>query len=284
MSKASKGAADVAMCLTDISPGARWRGTFLQEVPWDTPPNYVQLFGFDLLMLVPDLLHCVNLGIGRDLAGCVLKVILRDQQVFQGENVNLRLQRATDSLKAYARQHGHILRMKKLSKKKITWETKKYPELKASGSDTHVVCAWLEQLLEPFRDTHGDFCCMLWSLNRCLRLLYAADWFLTDAEKDTVETLGGIFTSTFLRMAAAAVQNNELMFRVRPKLHMFLHMTEWPRRVNVSRYSCWMDEDWLKKISKTMKLTSVKTAQKRVLQRWLMAVPGNLNKMIPKTS
>ena len=118
------------MCLTDISPGALWRGTFLQQVPWETPPNYVQLFGFDLLMVVPDLLHCVNLGIARDLAGSVLKSILRDQQIFQGENIDLRLQRATESLKAYARQHGHILRMKKLTKKSLLGRPKSIPSWK----------------------------------------------------------------------------------------------------------------------------------------------------------
>jgi hypothetical protein len=44
-------------------------------------------------------------------------------------------------------------------------------------------------------------------------------------------------------------------------------------------YARWMDEDWLRKISHTMKLTAVKTSQHRVLQRWLMAVPVNLEKI-----
>lgn len=63
------------------------------------------------------------------------------------------------------------------------------------------------------------------------------------------------------------------------KTHMYLHATECKGYRNVSYYSTWMDEDWLKKISKTMKLTSLKTAQHRVLERWILAIPFNLKKV-----
>ena len=261
-------------------------GTLLQEIPWnaDTPPHYTQLIGFHLLMVVPDLLHTFNLGIGRDVTGSILKYILKDETVFHGNDIKSRLESATESLRSFAKAGRHILKLKKLSKSKLSWESKKYPEFKGSGSDCHIVSIWLEHVLQPFQHIFGDFLTMLWSANRCLRLLYDADWFLNDAEKRTVEILSKVFATTYLRMASTSLQNNELLFRVRPKFHMWWHLTMWSRNVNVSRYSCWMDEDWLRKISKVMGLTAVKTSQKRVLQRWLMAVPQNLAKVRMDTS
>ena len=277
--EATKGASDLSMCFTDISPGAAWRATFRQQDPWSTVPYYSGLVGFDLVMVVPDLLHTFNLGIGRDMVGSILKTILADETVFQGGDLKTRFAAATESLKAFAKSGKYTLKMKKLTKTKVTWETKKYPELRSSGSDTHIVSIWLEDILQPFQLQYPDFMTLLWSSNRCLKLLYKAHWFLSDSEKNSVEMLGRIFASTYLRLASNSLHNNQLMWRVRPKFHMFIHLTSWSRRINCAMYSCWMDEDWLKKVAHVMKLTATTSAQRRVLQRWLLAVPHNLEKV-----
>ena len=271
----------MSLCFTDLSPGAAWMGTFLHGTPWNasTPPHYIKLIGFHLLMVVPDLLHTYNLGIGRDLAGSILKVILQDETIFTGSDIKSRMECATESLRVFAKAGRHVLKLKKFSKSKLSWESKKYPELKGSGSDCHIVCIWLEDVLKPHQHLFGDFLTMLWSSNQCLRLLYEADWFLKDSEKRTVETLSKVFLTTYLRMAVNSLDQNKLLFRVRPKFHMFWHLTMWPRHVNISKYSCWMDEDWLRKVAKVMQLSAVKTSQKRVLQRWLLSVPQNLAKV-----
>lgn len=61
-------------------------------------------------------------------------------------------------------------------------------------------------------------------------------------------------------------------------MHVLDHLTHSERNINPVFYSTWMDEDFLKKVSKTIRLTSVKSAQVRVLQRWLLAAPANLSK------
>ena len=270
--KASKGASDVTMTFTDITDQAPWRSTFLQEEPWDIEPAYARIYGFNILMVVPDLLHCWNLGVCRDMVASVLKVVLGEATVFDGATINDRFDQATKSLKTYARNHGHSLRLKKLTRKKITWAARKYPEFRGSGSDCHVVAAWLEELLVPHSRVYGDFCTLLWAGNK-------SNWFLTPAEKRTTRTLGKVFTQTLLRLARGAIDSQSLMWRVKPKLHLMCHVFEGPRQINVARYATWMDEDWLKKIAKVMQLTSVKTAQKRVLQRWLMAFKSHMEKM-----
>ena len=269
-------------CFTDLSDSAAWRASWLSSYPWSTVPAYALLMGFSLSMIFPDLLHVFNLGVGRDACGSILKVVLQDQQVFQGGTIEDRFQRATVSLRAYAARHGYSLRMKKLTKNKVHWKTNKYPELMASGSDTHIVCNWLEETLAPFCNNSprfSAFCTLLWSGNQCLRTLYAGGWFLDAQEKSTVRVLGGIYAQTYICLAWDSVNAHELLFRAKPKLHLYVHIVEHPRLVNASFYSTWMDEDYLKKVSKTLGLTSAKSAQTRFLQRWLLTFPENLRRV-----
>ena len=103
--------------------------------------------------------------------------------------------------------------------------------------------------------------------------------FLDEREKDTVRTLGDIFARTYLGLAWNSVQSHELMWRCRPKMHVFIEMMRCRRAVNPSVYATWMDEDWLRKISKPLQLTSAKTAQRRILERWMLAIPEQLRKV-----
>lgn len=267
------------MCFTNTSPTASWKSTFLASDPWTTPPEYSALIGFSLLMLMGDLLHVFNLGTAKDAAGCILKVILSDTKIFRGSNIEMRMQEATESLKRFAKSRKFVLRMKKLTKNKIKWKSKTYPELGSSGYDVHVVSAWLEELLTTHAlDEYKDYTVLLWSGNHAMRLVYAAGRFLTDEEHSTLKILGRTYIDTFLSLASNALANREFLWRIRPKLHLLHHLTDSVRKINPSLYATWMDEDFLKKMSKTLRLTSVKTAQERILQRWLMCTPSNLLK------
>ena len=280
--QATKGATSMHLCFTNLCPNAAWRSTWLSSDPWHSVPPYTRLLGFCKTMIYPDLLHVFNLGVARDAAGSIIKKIIQEHQIFRGNTIEDRFEQATISLRDFAKKNAQTLRMKRLTKSKVNWGTKKYPELMASGSDTHIVCTWLEEVLTPFSGVSQElcaFCTLLWSGNRCLRILYAAGWFLDEQEKHSVKMLGGIYVQTFLFLAWEAVTSHKLLFRIKPKMHLFVHVMEHPRLVNGSFYSTWMDEDFLKKISKTLGLSYVKTAQVRLLQRWLLTIPENLRKL-----
>ena len=275
--EATKGSGDISMAFTDIQDSANWRSTYLQSFPWTTTPAYASLEGFSLKMLFPDMLHVWNLGVARDLIGTAMKTILQDRIIFDGPNIDARLKQATESLRAYARANKYGLKMKRFTKKKLTWQAKKFPEFKGSGSDAHVVGVWLGDLLAPYSDSYRDICSLFWCSNRLVRVLYSADRFLVENERNTVKVLGRMFVQLYLNQAAQAVQNHVFAYRVRPKLHLFLHLSESIHSyLNPRFYATWLDEDWLKKISRTMRLTSTKTSQFRTMERWLMSIPYNL--------
>ena len=267
------------MAFTNTNPDAPWRATYLQSNPWVSTPSFAGLIGFDLRMVMGDLLHVMNLGTARHTAACVLKTILQTNSIFNGATIELRIDQASNHLKAWAKQNKYQLRMKKLSKSKLRWQSKKFPELGSSGSDCHVVMVWLEYLLVHHAlDCFRDITILVWSANRCMRTLYAAEWFLTSDEKRTVSFLGSVYINTYFRLSQEAIASHTLMWKTIPKFHLLDHMVHSERYVNPKFYATWMDEDFLKKIARVVRVSSVKTAQKRVLQRWLMGIPAHLLK------
>ena len=68
-------------------------------------------------MVVPDLLHVLSMGVGKDVCGGILKTLVKESHVFAGATLDEKLQSATVSLRQYARTHALPLRIKKLSKK-----------------------------------------------------------------------------------------------------------------------------------------------------------------------
>lgn len=264
--------------MTHVADDALWWQTMLQSEPWNTSPPFSRLINFRLSMIVPDLLHCWNLGISRHMLASCLKILLSDQIVFPAPTLPGRLKMASESLLAFARRHRYPLRMKKITKNKLKWKARRYPELASSGYDAFVVGTWLEQTLTPHNHHYPEIATLLWSSNKGISLLYSAGAFLTTGEKQSVKVYGDIFLQTYVTLAGRALNEHKLLFRVIPKLHLMSHIFNWKRSVNPSRYSTWMDEDYLKKIGKTLGLTQQKTAQQRLLQRWLLSIPNHLKR------
>eukprot|EP00438_Fugacium_kawagutii_P016275 Skav201189 [mRNA] locus=scaffold633:23863:24636:+ [translate_table: standard] len=244
--------------------------------PWSEDPPYSRLDGFHLSMVIPDLLHVVNMGVGRDLCGSILKRLVQENHIFHG-TIEEKLAEATQSLRRFARAQGLPLRLKKFSKKKLNWSSNKYAEFKSpSGYDVSVVARWLQQILQPHTQTYPEFATLLWSLNNALTILYDGPWFLTEQDCNKVRTLGSVFMRTYLKLASESLARNEMMFRCKPKLHLLHHVFRMHRKVNPAKFSTWMDEDFLRHISKTLRLVNAVTAQKRILERWLLALPVHL--------
>ena len=280
--EASKGNEDedLQMCFVNVSPQALWWGTMLSTDPWETPPEYAALVGYHPLQIVPDLLHVWNLGVAREAIGSTLKIILKTQTIFHGSNLDIRFEEASTSLRNFAKQRKLDLRIRKLTKGKLRWKKDAFPSFAAKGYDAYIAGMWLEELLHPYEEEFGDLYVLFWSSNRALSTMYAADLFLSDGQIQTVKDFGQLFLDTYTRLAREAVERGEFLFKILPKLHLLHHVWVPSRRVNQSRYSTWMDEDFLRKISKTLSLTSSKTAQRRVLERWLMSLPEHLQKQV----
>ena len=281
MCEASKGnEGDLDLALTNVGSDASWWATMLSSDPWVTRPAYADLAGFHLLQIVPDLLHVWNLEVARELIGSSLKLILKSRSVFHGNTLDLRFEEASQSLRSYAKRLKLDLRIRKLTKSKLAWRAETFPSYAAKGYDAYVTGLWLEDLLRDHGEEFGDLFTLFWSSNKALSIMYACDFFMSEMQIQSVKTLGQMFLETYVRLAKTANEEGEFLFKILPKFHLLHHLWAPVRRVNQARYSTWMDEDFLRKVSKTLELTSSRTAQRRVLEQWLLSLPQHLQTQV----
>ncbi|CAJ1389880.1 unnamed protein product [Effrenium voratum] len=281
--KACKGLDDdqSPLIFTDARDSAAFWGTIGLEDPWSQSPSYATLVGFSGPgMIHADLLHVYHLGVGRDACGALLKLMMSKYPTvfFEGNNIPAKMQAATKQLKEYAALHKLPLRMKRFSKAKISWKKKSFPELKSSSYDTYVISRWLGHVLslaQGRNDEINKWATMMWAINLVLSLLSRAGRWLTPEEQDNKVVVGKIFVTIYLSLAFDSIQNNERCWRVRPKLHLLHHiLLSSPQSFsNPNSFSTWMDEDSLKKQMKVLRKTDPRSAQLRMLQRWLLALP-----------
>ena len=237
-------------------------------------------------MLAADILHLFHLGTGRDLLGSCLKVLVK-MRYFEGSSIEASLGRATGCLKRFAKSRGYSLALRRLTKQNLTWASDSYPEVKCKGFDTFILLAWLVEEVGQRHPTSRDaatqmmldeMCTSLWSANKWLEMLSHADMFLTDGQQLQKVVVGRLFLCSYLRLAQRAVENNQRLWRVRPKIHSFTHLVEEdrPGRQNPHYASTWMDEDWVKRVMRVKKKTHRRTAPTTTLQRWLLALGTKL--------
>ena len=122
----------------------------------------------------------------------------------------------------------------------------------------------------------------LWSADSLMKLLHAAGGFLTPAEQEQKVVVGELFMNTYVRLAAASVENNKRMWHARPKLHMLHHIIIQDRASmrNPVMNSCWMDEDAIKRFFRVKKRTHRRNATFNSLRRWLLGLPGQFEKAV----
>ena len=231
-------------------------------------------------MIHPDLLHVFHLGVGRDLVASTIVYILQQPEcahIFVGNNVEEKLKSATSLVKRFAKENKVNLKMHKFSRSKLHMSTKQYPELCSNGYDTYVVLAWLETLVSAHADVlPRELCTAVWAAHHVLGVLQAGGRFLNREEQDNKETFGQLFMTCYVHMARVCLDARRKLFRMRPKLHILHHIFKSrPRsRLNPWNFNTFMDEDALKKLMKVLRIADVRTAPERLLQRFLIKLPG----------
>lgn len=262
---------------------APWWATQGASNPWpdDCPPPYQDLVGFQgPEMIHGDLLHLFHLGVGRDMCGSILRIVLGEQRMFPGRRIELRLAEATSRLKAFASASRTNLRLKKLTKTKLNWKSNAFPELRSSGFDTKVVVSWLAHEFVALNDPsyHPEIATLLWSADTVMRTMACSGRWMTQEELDTKTVCGQLFVRLYLTLADRSMVAREKLWRLRPKFHMLNHSlcSRPASKLNPWVFSTWMDEDAVRRQMHLVRAAHARTCQSRTLQRWLLGFPAVL--------
>ena len=258
------------MLYTNTGSEAEWRQTIDLVTPWEEKPALACLDGFNLRMVQCDWMHTVNLGIAQDLVGAAVKLLCRKPGVFSGSTIKLRLNQFFLELKAWAREHGKVVGLKRLRKDTLGW-SKGCPVLRAKAADAPVFMAYLCDKLEAI-EWDGPFKSLLaavWCANQISGLAMTASTFLTLEEKHNLAVLGNTFLQVYSGLACEARDLRRFLFRMRPKMHHFQHVVEEdrPSRRNPAWDNTFMDEDHVRYCTRMLRKISHRTAELNLLRR-----------------
>jgi hypothetical protein len=279
-------AGDLHYCFTNVN--GQWLLTVGHNGdPWEIRPALADLPGFDIRwMLGVDVLHVWHIGIGRDLIGSVLKILIKDKTFFAGRTIPARMKQASVEVQAFAKRNKYQLRLRWLTHSRLQWSNTEYPMLKCKGADTSTYLLWLAELLEARSCEHEQFAGIktaVISANLCLKILTKCGVFLKEEEAELCSYLGLLYWHTYVELASWAVQEHLRLFKVRPKGHLWQHMCldliGRPSRRNPINDACWMDEDYIGKICRICNKTHPMNVCIRALQRYLLMLGQKLSSL-----
>lgn len=248
----------------DLHPQAGWRQTIddPNDPPWDDPPALCRLRGFKPNWLLPDVLHVWFLGVGRDVCGSVICLLIRNR-FWAGRLQKTRFRAATDAFKQFLRDNKlpPVPRKWKLDKKKINMKGGQATHLLAKAHHTSLVMRWLLHEVENKDCGNFHVHSLLWAANYSIGAMAAGSMFLSSHEGRQIKAMGEFFLREYLHLhhiESAAVASYKL-FHLRPKWHLlhhvFLSCDPGDDAVVRNPYNgvCWMDEDMLKKVMSVTK-------------------------------
>ena len=234
------------------------------------------LIGFSITMLALDIMHCWHLGCGRDVCGAAIKLLCQRKGHYSKNTIAERLQQLMEEVKQFAKRHGKYLTFGRLKKSNVQWKADKCPELHCSASDLAIFLAFLAGKLQEVQlpDHYSGLTACLWAADMFVSGISSADFFLTEAERETLYVLGSVFLTTWAQLVLKAYQRGDLLFKLRPKYHMLVHLISDLRTRdscrNPSVDSCWLEEDYVKWSLKKFRKLSRQTASLNLLKRCLV--------------
>lgn len=145
----------------------------------------------------------------------------------------------------------------------------KVPELQSKGYDTYVCLKWLKQEFTPTAGLEVEYA-LLWFAEAFLQVLTCGEAFLSNEAAEHMKLCGEMY----LKLWLWKVHEQPAFFKVRPKLHMVHHIIMEacyrPSHRNCNADSTWMDEDWMKKVARTIRRTHKRTTPLTGIQRYLV--------------
>jgi hypothetical protein len=223
-------------------------------------------------MVSPDLLHVWHIGCGRDFVASVIQDLV--EAGFWGKT--FRLPKAQESLEVFCASRSLQLKTQ-LSRESLCLKPGEYPEVHCKGSQTIILHKWLAHLAE---DDFGNLpgmelaAQMVRDSDRFLQLSMQSDQpFLSPEASQEAFSSGIRFLASYIEANRRSALIGKLRYFVRPKLHMLQHLVLMCRRQSrrsAHLDSTWMDEDFIGKIMRLLRHLHPRTADFRVLQRYLL--------------
>lgn len=224
--------------------------------------------------------------------GGVMHVLVRGRWFGIG-SAQKRLERATTSLKDFCKAIGRQVSLSRLTQDNLTLKKDKFPdpwlltgfvhlpaqELRAKGYDSFLILKWLADLLKQNVPAEfSEVAALVWCADTFVSMLCEGAMFLSEQTAVQVQYCGEAFMKLYLQQ----VDKQPRVWKLRPKWHMCFHLAveanSRPSRRNPGADSTWMDEDWIKRVSRIIRKCSKNSAPRNTCHRWLLMFQQTLKR------
>ena len=222
-----------------------------------------------------DVLHTVDLGIAAHIIANVLWVFAVVRNVFKGGNQEDRVRK----LFAHMQKWYKVTKAKSKLQGKLTVERIRtqggWPKLKAKAAATRHLASYALHIVQTFGSMSVDedrkilgVCQLLCSF---YSIMDSESQFLSPAAKTELPKLGARLVGLYSSLATEAKRNNLKLWKLQPKLHLFLHLCEWQAisQGNPRYYWTYSDEDLAGKMAEVASTCHPTTMAISAIFKWL---------------
>ncbi len=240
--------------------------------------------GFDMSMIMLDLMHICLLGIMQFVVGGVLWELCLEQRWYRPgrgswqSRTNHSLRLAFDDFKNWLKtrqlQSSHpLFTVLGLSMHTLA----DCPMLKVKAANCLLVCQWLSELCCADAHAEGDDykkvrATTLWGFSETFSILQGQDHWISDTAAEHLMCTRAAALQGYNTLACVAVEREINRFPMKPKIHLFDHCMRDTCKYRENPTFCWCfsDEDFIGKIKRVASRCHPFRMGMRALQRWAM--------------
>ncbi|CAE7802398.1 unnamed protein product [Symbiodinium sp. CCMP2592] len=284
---------------TDVSSAPKWLETVGASDPWDEDPPLSAIpfsESFGAFMYKNDPFHVLKFGIFRDAtASCVTRLAQLGFWDFDSENelqnVPDRLSRAYGCYRLWCAANKKLPALKGFTRANMHYDTNSaFAWFNTKGSEVVILLQWLDFQVSLFlRDVQVEnHRAELSAMKQLVRggldyigIMHSHGIWLPQSCARVKLDSGLTFARGYAYMASRLTAAGASGFRLRPKLHYFMHMltelqqqldSREPFLLNAGLWLCESNEDFVGRVARVSRRVHPQTAAVRCLQRYLVKV------------
>ena len=270
---------------TDARPGAGWRATrwsheayidFLRNAGIVIPVLLLCIVGFRLECVMVDTLHTVDLGVASHAIGNTMWHFAVKLRVFGGATQEAAIAALNKHPDGWYKTSFSSSSSASKIQGKVTVErirtSKSWPKLKAKAAATRHLAKYALYLVQTFgRPEDRAILAVCQLLVEFYQLINDEPLFMSASGKARIATVGQKFAIIYSSLSQQSLEAGERMWKLMPKLHMFVHLCEWQAGESGNPRSYWTyaDEDLVGLLVEVAQSCHTRTMAPSALFKWM---------------
>lgn len=250
--------------------------------PEDVSPWLAELPELDRRRILWDLMHNLFLGVMLWVCGSVIWDLL-DRRDITGLTDDEALKKLYIECREFCKQHkivppSSIFTMNLIGKGTPDKNRHAFPCLSAGVRAMHAkhIFMFLAHKCQTLTNSpHKRLrALMMWALADYIHTIDHAGFWMHRHERDRAHHSGSLFLMCYQKLAEQAGDDGKPNWKIVPKFHYFQHQIEGLllSAANPRRQHCFMDEDFMGKISRLVAKCHINSCMLRALQRYILYI------------